>query len=254
MEIQLLLNMIDPRSCATEHLVRGASILVEAGRGGEAAFLADAALRRDDHREEVLCVASRICLEHGASTEALELCREWSRLAPRDPRPLATMGAIHQERSETDQLIRVDRLLLDLAPDNSREIRLRLLDNLIATGEAAEAREQYNLLREAGTPSLRSDMAEAGLLYLEADFERASECVRKILETDAQNCVALKIRGKIQLEQLQASDAITTFRRLVELAPDDYEGHYLLGQAYAQSGDMEQAQRHLRIHREILNF
>ncbi|MBC8876869.1 MAG: tetratricopeptide repeat protein [Planctomycetes bacterium] len=254
MEIRGLLGRIDVRRCDTEDLIRGASILFEGGHLREAAAFAEAALRRGDHREEALRVASEICLEQGAGMAALELCREWAKLVPDDPRPLEIMGAIHEARSETDQLIKIDRRLLDLKPDNATEIRHRLVDNLVATGEAAEAREQYDLLRAEGTLGVRLEVTEAGLLYLEGDFEGASQRVRQVLEADAENHRALKLRGKIQLGQLRTSEAIETFRRLVEFDPTDYESHYLLGQAYSQNGDIEQAQRHLQIHRKILGL
>jgi len=254
MEIRLLLECVDLRRCDTEVLIRGASILFEGGRLSEADAFAEAALRRRDHREEALRVASRICFDQGANTEALELCRELAQLAPDDPEPLEMMGAIHGARSETDQLIEIDRRLLDLKPDNTTEIRHRLIDNLIATGETAEARKQYDLLRAEASLGIRRQVTEARLLYLEGDFEGASERVRQVLEADPENCLALKLHGKILLGQLRTSGAIETFRRLVELDPTDYESHYLLGQAYAQSGDIEQAQRHLQIHRKIIGL
>ncbi len=253
MEILLLLECVDLRRCDTEDLIRGASILFEGGRLREAAAFAEAALRRRDHHEEALRVASRICFDQGADMAALELCRELAQLVPDDPRPLEMMGAIHEARSETDQLIKIDRRLLDLRPDNAAEIRQRLVDNLVATGEAAEAREQYDLLRAEGPQGIRQEVTEAGLLYLESDFEGASERIRQVLETDAENCRVLKLRGKILLGQLRTLRAIETFLRLVELDPTDHESHYLLGQAYAQSGDVEKAQRHLQIHRKVLD-
>lgn len=253
-EIRDLLDRVDLRRCDTEDLIRAASILFEGGRLGEATAFAGAALGRKDHREEALREASWICFHQGSNTAALGLCRELAQLVPDDPRPLEMMAAIHEARFEIDQLIEIDRRLLDLKPDNATEIRQRLVDNLVATGEAAQARKQYDLLRAEGTLGVHQEVTEAGLLYLEGDVEGASECVRQALEADAEDCPALKLRGKILLGQLQTSEAIETFRRLVEIDPTDCEGHYLLGQAYAQIGDIEQAQRHLRIHREILDF
>ena len=254
MEIRLLLQSVDLQRCDTETLILGASILFESGRLTEAAAFGEAALRRRDHREEALRVASLIRFDLGAYAEALTLCRELAELVPDDPRPLEMMGAIHEASGETDQLITVDRRVLDLKPVNATRIRHRLVDNLIATGEVAEARQQYDLLLAEEAFGDGQKVTEAGLLYLEGDSDGASECIRQALTANAEDCRALKIRGKIQLGELQTSGAIETFRRVVDLDPNDYEGHYLLGQAYAQSGDVEQAKRHLQLHREILDF
>jgi tetratricopeptide (TPR) repeat protein len=165
------------------------------------------------------------------------------------------MGAVYENQTKWDQLIDVDRKLIALDPTDVDQIRHRLVESLITTGRADEARKQFELLR-ANSPELlqSSPLTEARLLHVEGRIDDALVILERVLAVSPNDSKALLLKGRIELARSKPEQAIQALNRLTEIAPTDNEAHYLLGQAYARSGDDVKAKHHLALHRRVLDL
>ena len=78
--------------------------------------------------------------------------------------------------------------------------------------------------------------------------------LERVLAATPNDTKALLLKGRIEVARSQPEEAIRALNRLIEIDPADNEAHYLLGQAYARSGDDEKAKHHLAEHRRVLDL
>lgn len=256
-EVAALLAAADPGQCAVDELTLASRVLAGAGRLGDADRLLETALAMDataEQREELLRTAADVRSRLGRDDAAIEHCKELAELRPDDPYPLRLLGMIYERMRLPDQVARVDRKLLALAPDDAVDVRLRLIENLVATGQAGEARREHDRLRrQAPDAAARNPLLEARLLHAEGKANRALALLEPLLAQKQPDPEVLLLAGRIRLAQGEADRAIGLLEKLVAFDASYEEAHYLLGTAYGQKGDAERAKKHLAEHRRVLD-
>jgi Flp pilus assembly protein TadD len=217
-----------------------------------AEWLVQQALARNDDRQAVLRVAARVRYEQRRDDEALAHSRELQAIDERDPFAWEVMGAIYENRNFIDQLPEVYRKRLELEPEKAAELRPRLIQFLIKSGDIPEARRQFGLLdRQEAT--LESRIVEIQLLEAEGESRSALRAAEEAIAEYPKDVTLLLSLGRIRLAQGELEQAVTALGELVALDPGNNEAHYLLGQAYARQAKPELAKRHLDEQRRILD-
>ena len=253
-----LFGQVYPLECSTRDLLIATAFLLVSNRPAAADELVTAALNQGDQgelRPEVLRRAVNVRYYVGRDDDVLAHCRELTGLDPQDTYPLRVMASIYENQVKWDQLIDVDRKLMALAPPDAENIRHRLVETLITTGRADEARKQFETL-SANAPELpaSSPLTEARLLHVEGKIDEALVILQQVLAASPNDPKALLLKGRIELARSQPDDAIQALTRLIQIDPTANEAHYLLGQAYARAGDAEKAKHHLAEHRRVLDL
>ena len=100
------------------------------------------------------------------------------------------------------------------------------------------------LLLLIALPAGASGIAEAEA-WLKAKDSRAAPAIASLLKSDRKNAQVHILQARLLLQQGKAEDAVDAASEAVDLAPDDAQAHYWLGNAYGsrigQVGTMSQA-------------
>lgn len=163
-------------------------------------------LAEDGHREGVMRLAT-INLAQGEAGAALKRLDGWLERYPQD------LGA---------QLLSADALMRE---------------------DQNAARARYETLMDTGNPVVLNNLA---WLYLQNDDPRAEETARRAVAAAPENADILDTLGWILLKQKgDASEAVRTLRRSVQLNPDNPSVQYHLGMALKDAGDATGARQAL---------
>jgi len=247
-----LVDTVDPEQCPVEDLLLATRVLSKAGHLASADRMIAAALAKAELRDQALRLAIEIWVLLGRDDEVLECCRELNALCPGDPYPLVTMSLIYEKRGHADQLVKVQRKLIDLKPPDVNEIRRRLIMNLVTVGLGKEARTEFDLLRrEAPQMLAAAPVVEARLLHLEGRSDEALRMVQRVVLEKSVDADALLLAGRIHLAQSRPQEAIPLLKGLAKSDPTQEEAEYLLGQAYSRLGDAQTAKQHFDRHRRL---
>lgn len=244
---------IQPGRCQVEDLLLAADVFAGQNRLAEAEWLLQNLLSRDGQNPTVLKLAIEVAYFLGRENDVLRLSETLARLAPEDPFPWQAQAYVAEDRGHHEAMIDTYRQLLQRAPAEV-EIQLNLIEQLIAVGDAGQARRDFANLRDVVPESLaeRPEL-EAELLLLEGESKQARQQAEKILARTPSHPRALLLRAKLALESNEIQQAREDLERLVEIEPTSTEAHYLLGQTYSQLGDREKGQHHLALQRKLLD-
>ena len=115
--------------------------------------------------------------------------------------------------------------------------------DLLAQGRTSEARRHLeNALKPAEDGGLLELLGSA--YHQEGELEQAERCWKRSVELSPANSDAWLGLGRLALGRRRPGEAIGYLLHAVELAPDAYEPHYLLSQAYRRLGNGAEADRH----------
>ncbi len=113
---------------------------------------------------------------------------------------------------------------------------------LLPVGRVPDAIKQCRLALETDPLSMLLHWGMVHSLYAAKQYREAIECARKALEIDANFFQVWMLMGLAQLQAGLPQEAITSFKRTVELAPWSLMSSWLLAAAYYQAGDRERSQ------------
>jgi putative PEP-CTERM system TPR-repeat lipoprotein len=173
--------------------------------------------------------------------QALERARAISPDNPETYRNLAALAAMSGDnqsaKSLYQELLRYSsndlQAMMSLAELERLEGREEEMSNLLQAAIAAHP--------EAGAP--RIELAE---YYLQAGSpERVASTFGDYSGTQEDRYLVLELLGKSQIALGNSRDAQGTFSQLVTLKPDYAEGHFLLSQAFAQTGNASRTRHEL---------
>jgi tetratricopeptide (TPR) repeat protein len=253
-EVGDLVDTVDPEQCPVEDLLLGTRVLSKVGRLASADRMIAAALVKGELRDQAVRLAAELRLLLGRDDEVIESCRELNELRPDDPFPLVTMSSVYEKRGHADQLVKVQRKLIDLKPPDVAEVRRRLIMNLVTVGQKQEARAEFDRLRREVPETLAAaPVVEARLLHLEGRLDEALRIAQRLVE-EKPDADALLLAGRILLAQSRAQEAIPLLERLAKSDPTQEEAEYLLGQAHSRLGDAQKAKQHFDRHRRLLDL
>ena len=101
-------------------------------------------------------------------------------------------------------------------------------------------------------PRYAETHVQLGRIYqLQQRLEDAAGQYVRALELQPDHPVALRRLAEIKMKDGDLQAALKLLRRALEVAPDEYQVHYLLGQAYYRLGDQGAANRHMATFRKI---
>jgi len=93
-------------------------------------------------------------------------------------------------------------------------------------------------------PQVQILLQQAIQAFQNNNFERAESILKKILQLDLKNLVALQILGLIKVSQQNFRDAITYLSRAEKLNPSDVSIQYNLAKVLSDCGSYEESIRH----------
>jgi TolB-like protein/Tfp pilus assembly protein PilF/predicted Ser/Thr protein kinase len=121
-------------------------------------------------------------------------------------------------------------------------VRLRYaLNYLVPSRRILDAMEQIRLALETDPLSMPLHLCMVLCMYFAKQFLEAIEYARRALEIDANYYLIWNAMGLAQLGAGFKEEAITSLKRVAELAPWFSDGAWYLATAYYQSGDHERS-------------
>ncbi|MGO9022481.1 MAG: tetratricopeptide repeat protein [Syntrophobacteraceae bacterium] len=180
-------------------------------------------------REKLLLTKASIIADKGDKSAAVEICGE----------------VLKQDQGNADAHLLFGRLLLD--GGNYEEAEIHLQQAASARPEDAQAtillaRSQFfnkkdSLAADTVNNAIRANPANNDLrleyiriLLAKGDQDQAIKVLDQGLETQPENLVLLRTRGKVLASQSQFAKAEQDFHQMVKLAPDSAAGYIELGQ------------------------
>lgn len=101
-------------------------------------------------------------------------------------------------------------------------------------------------------PRYAETHVQLGRIYqLQRRRSDAARQYERALELEPEHPTALHRFGEIKMKDGDLEGAVKLLRRSLLVAPDQYQAHYLLGQAYYRMGDQDAARREMATFRKI---
>ena len=257
-ELDERLTAVRLENCTISDLTLAASLFYASGKLHQSDWIVSGALQPSPHqtseqRQAALRTAARIRFDLGEESRVLEHCYELADLAPEDPFPWRVITLVYEQQNAPEAIIEAYRKLLEFESD-SPELRRKLAARLIEVGNAPEAREQVEWLRTHAPAEWEEHAMLAGeLLLLEGKPEEAERLADRRLEQDPDAADALLLKSRVLISRQEYAEAIALLTALISDDPAHAQAHYLLGNAYARSGERELAQQHLDRQRKLLD-
>ncbi len=232
---------------ATPGLAEAVALLRELGRSAPLTDLLERLRkfveRHPDHVEAHRRLA-QFYIDLNALSPALSELQQVARLDPDDGRPWRVMGLIYRDTLREGSAIDAYRQALQrrLEPHVAAEVREELAQLLVDQGFPQEALE---VLKEAppwlrNAPSCRT--IEAAALWAVHRKTEARRLVEAALAEDPHHVPALRLVGKMFLDEDEPQQAVPCLRRALELRPHDEKARHMLADAYRAAGEPAQAE------------
>lgn len=184
----------------------------------------------------------------GAWPQAVEHCRKWAALDPKDGRPERLIGLMNKDLGRYPQAIAAYTAALgkDLKETVRQEVREESAECRLKQKEYKEA---YSVLEESPQEYRR----RARFLVLWGDClrglgqgEEARKAAAAALAASPADPGALRLQGRLLLEADRAAEAVPYLEKAAAVPPKEFENHYLLSLAYARLGKTEAAMKEQR--------
>ncbi|PWJ12871.1 tetratricopeptide repeat protein [Jannaschia seohaensis] len=208
--------------------------------GLEAALRARRAQFPDDR--EAMSDLVRFLLSEDRGPEAEAVLADYVAAAPdaeaQSERQVLRIGFLLEQRGPEAALDALDTAIADAeAPTGLRSLRARIRFDQGETGPAIA--ELEDLLEGAGTSDAENDARILLARMLERTGNRvgAQRRVAEVLEADAGQIEALKLRAAWDIEADAVDAAIAALRSALDTAPDDTGAMTLMAQAHLRNGD-----------------
>jgi tetratricopeptide (TPR) repeat protein len=227
---------------ATPGLAEAVALLRDLGRAAPLTDLIERLRkfveRHPDHVEAHRRLA-QFYIDLNALSPALSELQQVARLDPDDGRPWRVMGLIYRDTLREGSAIDAYRQALQrrLEPHVAAEVREELAQLLLDQGFPQEALE---VLQQAPTwlrkaPPCRT--IEAAALWAVHRKSEARRLVEAALAEDPHHVPALRLVGKMFLDEDEPRQAIAYLRQALELRPHDEKARHMLADAYRAAGD-----------------
>jgi len=164
---------------------------------------------------------------------------------PRDSTPrtdLVQLLIIENKKDEAESFLRQTKKDLSDNPEGYR----MLGDYYFATGDKDKALTEYASLHSDHPKDIRVQKNYIQLLILKKRFDEATKLNDEILKANANDVDALIYRGQVQLSKNDAAGAIDSLHNALRNDPDNANGHYWLGNAFAQQNNLTQSESEWR--------
>lgn len=195
--------------------------------------------------------------QYGDSEAALKLATEWSQTQPASSAPCRALARIHEQRLEFPQAILAyqDALTRPDEPAARAEIQRSLVRLLLILGERERARQTFaELSTTVTTPTTVDRLLDAQLRRLEGDIDGASRAVEQVLHAEANNLVALELRGTLAMDRLDYARAEADWTAILSQQPWNKAAHYKLAQTLAKLGRESESASHFAENQRLLKL
>jgi tetratricopeptide (TPR) repeat protein len=184
-------------------------------------------------------------LADGEIEQSLELLRDAVDRQPSNIGALELMAEAASRAANWSEAEYALRAALGLQPDDLN-LRLRLGEVYLATGDLSAARDEFRGLTESDP---HSDRAWAALGLLDAKLGRDDRAIEELAKALRENPLIPEVQlayGELLLASGRVEEALEAFRAADQYLQGDSQVEARLGQALLAQGDSEQALGHLR--------
>jgi tetratricopeptide (TPR) repeat protein len=189
--------------------------------------------------------AARRAVERGHNPVAIQHLKALRRARPDDPEVLLLCARVaRRSRAWGEAETFLDRYW-ELRGDDEALALERLLFQAMRGGvESAGPLLKARIDQDDPAAPLAREALVAGLLYRHR-LNEAEQHIHRWLERDPDSTMALFAKGKLQEQREQSSEALGTYRRLVEIDPEHDEGRLRLTTILVRLSQGEEALPHL---------
>jgi predicted Zn-dependent protease len=249
-----LLAMTLVSKCTADNQARAALLFFSSGDVATAGQLLSAAQRRAPRAVAIQRASAMIAYDLGHDEETLQWCRQWAEQEPSNFEPWRLTLQVYEDRGHAHLAVDACRELLRRSPPQPEVATRKLIQYLIQVGDQAEARKQLDAgLREFDPTHSRWEwrITSARVQHLEGQTAQALAELDSVLAEQPNQPDALHLQGRLLLDLGELPRAIETLTNASRRKPIDSDVQYLLGQAYARDQQLELAEKHLQLHRQL---
>ena len=249
-----LLSMTVLSKCSADDLARAALLFFSSGDVATANKLLAVAQRRVPHSAPIQRASAMIAYDLGHDEETLGWCRQWAELEPNNPEPWRLILQVYEDRGHAHLAVEACQELLRRNPAQPEATTRKLIQHLIQVGNQAEARQHLDAgLREFDPAHSRWEwrITTARVQHLEGKTSQALEELQAVLSEHPDQPDALHLQGRLFLDLGDIRRAIEVLTNVSRRRPIDADVQYLLGQACARDQQVELAEKHLQLHRQL---
>jgi len=185
-------------------------------------------------------------LEHGLSSQALQITQNLLKYRPYDPDLLTLHSKASLVGGYYDESIQTLQVSTLMEPGNIQRHRLLadILEKAQRLGAAYEERDR--VFRLATPPDLSDLYALASIAIKVGRLEVTQKICKLILDRDAEDGKAFTYLGQADLLSNKIESAIENFNQAIQFTPNDSQPWLALTQTYTTSGDHFKALETLR--------
>lgn len=173
---------------------------------------------------------------------------------PRDPKALTEVGAIYFIDQSWEKAYKVYQVLVELAQGggqgvNAFEASFRMGMSALKIGNTNEAYRGFSMARSINANDFEANYNLGALEFDRKNYDRATQLLQVAAKRDPEHPATLRLLGHAFFRLKKAKEAMTFIRKAIDLAPDDKESLFTLGECYQEAGQVDQALRifaHLR--------
>ena len=174
---------------------------------------------------------------------------------PNDPQALYVMASVYFDEGNWDKAMRTYESLIDQITVNAIQ-GIDIFEVYLRYGKSArklnlldQAYKAYTTARGHRQDSFELNYELGALEFDRKNYEKAVQLLSNARSKDPDNPAILRSLGHALFRLKRPKDAMSYIRKAIDLAPDDKESLYTLGECYQEANQTEQALRvynHLR--------
>lgn len=161
---------------------------------------------------------------------------QWLKKSPKNIQALYCRGLVYKAAHDNTVAQRYFLRVIQIDPERDKA-RLYLAESYLDTGGLSEAVKHLELLKGRGVTTLRVKTALATCYAQLNRLDEAEQIVNGILEKSPDNSTALRILGKVRLEQNKLDKAEELFRKTLKIDPASYFARLYLVRCLREKGD-----------------
>ena len=173
-------------------------------------------------------------------TRAIEQYREIHRLDPTDAESALWLARLYRLKNEHDKAEEVLRSILKNDPENEAAVE-QLTQLLMDEGKAPEAVSLLEAITAHSPSPVLLDLL--GDAYTQAhELGKAEQAYRKAAELDPSELSHQRGLGQTLLAEEKYSEALSVYRKLSDLVPDDADVYLRIAQIYRELHQLDKAE------------
>lgn len=245
-----LFAQVDPAQCRSDLLLSFGRQTQARGKFAEA-LRALNPLREREGPESIAALEVLVPIHHDLkqSVEEVDCMQELAERDPREPARWWMLIDLLTRKQATHLVIEAmqEALKQELPEKDHRELHHRLIETLMFSGDATQARVEVDQLSQEEDPgSIRMLVHFANLHRMEGNFDLAMQSLeRAIPQMGAEKFrEAIRLRAILSLDLGKFADAARDLEQAIDEEPFDQVAHSKLGDAYRGLGNTEKADYH----------